>query len=78
MVFLRDHLSPRYSEIAKPLRDNLAEPQKARRDGKKKGKAKFRPLGNATPDDPTKWPDWWQQDQEDSFNACENMVCACH
>ena len=39
MVFLRDHFSLLYSEIAKPLRDILSELHKETKEGNKKGKA---------------------------------------
>ena len=72
MVFLRDHLSPRYSEIAKPLRDVLAILHEERREGKKKGKAKFRPLGPPAPDDNWAW--FWGEAQEESFQALKRLA----
>ena len=49
-VFIREHLSPRYSHVAKPLRDLLSKLQEDRKSGRKRGKAKFRPVGPAAPD----------------------------
>ena len=75
MVFLRDHLSPRYSEIAKPLRDVLKKLQADRKAGKKKGgKAKFKPLGPAAPDD--NWAPFWTTAQEESFKAFKRLTVA--
>ena len=72
MVFLRDHLSPRYSQIAKPLRDVLAKLQADRKAGIKKGKAKFRPLGPAARD--TAWAPFWTESQEESFKALKRLA----
>ena len=72
MVFLRDHLSPRYSEIAKPLRDILAELHKERKAGKKRGKAKFRPLGSAAPGNP--WAPFWDNPHEESFESLKRLA----
>ena len=50
-VFIREHLSPRYSEIAKPLRDLLSQLQEGRKSGRKRSRAKFTPTAPAAPDD---------------------------
>ena len=74
MVFLRDHLSPRCSEIAKPLRDVLKQLQADRKAGKKKGKAKYRPLGRAAPDE--NWAPFWTDACEEAFLALKRLAIA--
>jgi len=74
MVFLRDHLSPRYSEIAKPLRDVLKQLQADRKAGKKRGKAKYRPLGRAAPDG--NWAPFWTNECEEAFLALKRLAIA--
>ena len=71
-VFIREHLSPRYSQISKPLRDSLKTLQEKRRSGQKKGKARYLPLGR-TADDQT-WPDFWDQSCEESFQCLKQLA----
>ena len=71
-VFIREHLSPRYSEISKPLRDCLKTLQDNRRSGKTRGKAKFLPPSRASVDDA--WPYFWSQSCEESFEALKRLV----
>ena len=71
-VYIRQHLSPRYSEVSKPLRDALAQLHEERKHGIKRGKGKFRPLGPPAPDD--KWANFWNEDCEEAFKALKKMV----
>ena len=71
-VFIRDHLSPRYSNVTRPLREALKELQERRRSGKKQPKGKYCPLGAPAPDDD--WPSWWTQECENAFLAVKDMV----
>ena len=73
-MFIREHLSPRYLHIAKPLRELLTQLQEERKAGLKKGKAKFMPLGPAAPDN--NWALFWQEEHENAFNLLKNMA-AC-
>ena len=59
-VFIRERLSPRYSEIAKPLRDLLATLQDKRRQKIIKGKAKYLPPGRQPADG--SWPHFWHEE----------------
>ena len=72
-VFIREHLSPRYSEVAKPLRDCQAALHEARSQGKNRGgKAKFTPTAPGAPDD--SWAPFWNEACERAFNQIKLMV----
>ena len=71
-MFIREHLSPRYSHIAKPLRDVLAQLQADRKAGLKKGRARFTPTGPAAPDH--KWAAFWNQECEEAFEALKRLT----
>ena len=60
MVFIRDHLSPRFSAISKPLRDSLKDMQEARRDKKKAGYKK--------PQVSVK-EGWWTEEMQQAFDS---------
>jgi len=71
-VFLREHLSPRYSSISKPLRDILTELQTKRRNKEVRGKAKFLPPSKAKEGDA--WPPFWSEEAEESFTSLKHLV----
>ena len=71
-VFIREHLSPRYSQISKPLRDALAVLQQKRKDKMVRGKARYLPPSKPPPNGA--WPDWWTQELEDAFIALKQLV----
>ena len=73
-VFIREHLSPRYSELSKPLRDLLTDLQQSRRDNTYKGKSKFLPPSSAPADGA--WPIFWKDVHEESFTALKDCVRA--
>ena len=72
-VFIREHLSPRYSQVSKPLRDALTTLQQKRKSGEVKGKAKFLPPSKARPEG-AEWPTFWTKECEESFVALKSMV----
>ena len=71
-VFIREHLSPRYAEISKPLRDCLAQLHQDRASGKNKGKARYRPLGAPAPDN--KWAPFWTVECEAAFVSLKKLA----
>ena len=66
-VFIREHLSQKYSHVSKPLRELLTKLQEDRRNGKKKGRAKFTPTGPAAPDHA--WAPFWNQEAAHVFQS---------
>jgi hypothetical protein len=66
-VFIREHLSPRYSEVAKPLRDLLTVLQESRRNKTRTVKARYLPPGKAPADG--SWPDFWLEEHEQCFHT---------
>ena len=66
------HLSPKDSHVAKPLRELLTKLQEDRRNGKKKGRAKFTPIGPAAPDHA--WAPFWNQEAETAFQSLKQMA----
>ena len=73
MVFIREHLTPRYSEIAKPLRDAMLEMQQKRAASPRKSKAKYLPKPKPT-DPGAPWPSFWSQECEDAFLALKRAA----
>ncbi|CAE8623312.1 unnamed protein product, partial [Polarella glacialis] len=72
--FIRQHLSPRYSEVSKPLRDALSELHAARAAGKHRaGKSA---VGPPLADDPQCWPSWWTNECEAAFIEIRKMVAS--
>ena len=71
-VFIREHLSPRYSEIAKPLRDLLSQLQEDRKSGRKRSRAKFTPTAPAAPDN--NWATFWKEPHEEAFKKLKTLV----
>ena len=71
-VFIRQHLSPRYSEVSKPLRDCLTELQQRRRDGKRTMKAKYHP--HSENEGGNSWPTFWDAACEEAFKQLKNMA----
>jgi len=71
-VFIREHLSPRYAQISKPLRDTLAGLHEARKNKTHNRKAKYQPP--AKPPADGSWPSFWNTDCEESFDTLKKMV----
>ena len=70
--YIRQFLSPKFSELAKPLRDCLSELHASRSQGKyRKGPRKVAPapalLNNA-------WPDFWNQEAESAFIQIKKLA----
>ena len=64
--YIRQFITPKFSELAKPLRDCLADLHAARSQGKsRKGPRKMPP---APPLPGDAWPSFWSQEAETSFN----------
>ena len=73
MVFIREHLTPRFSEVAKPLRDAMHEMQQKRAANPGRSKSKYLPKPKAgDPSDP--WPSFWSQECEDAFLALKRAA----
>ncbi|CAE8641381.1 unnamed protein product [Polarella glacialis] len=69
--FIRQHLSPRFSEVSKPLRDTLSELHEKRSKGLiKKGSAKYQPPAAVT----AEAPEWWGDEQREAFETVKQMV----
>ena len=68
---MREHLSPRYSQISKPLRDDLTTLQEKRRAGQVKGKARFLPNRSHTNDS---WPTFWSDECQTSFTTLKHLA----
>jgi hypothetical protein len=70
MGYYRHHLTPKFSELAAPLRDILAElhQKRAAGKGKKQGRRKVPPAPGLTLDKST-WPDWWTDGGEHAFQT---------
>jgi hypothetical protein len=73
--FMRQHLSPRFSEVSKPLRDSMHELHVKRSLGlgKRTGPRGAGPSEGKS-DDATTWPAWWTSACEASFQAVKRMV----
>lgn len=70
MGLLRQHLTPKFSEVAQPVRETLSVLHAQRSaGGPKKGRVK-RPLAPAAGDNPADWPDWRGEPQE---KACSEL-----
>ncbi len=71
MVFIREHLSPRFSHIAKPLRDLCKELQLSRKAGHK---TRRKQKGREKPEELAEWPDFWHQEHEDAFQMLTQLA----
>ena len=71
-VFIREDLSPRYSQVSKPLRDVLTILQGERKAGRRKCKARYLPNSSA-PEDGS-WPWFWNPDCEAAFKTLKQLV----
>ena len=75
-VFIREHLSPQYSQLSKPLRDVLVTLQENRRKGYKSRAQPVKP----PPDDgkvesgEVAWPSFWSEACEQAFNTLKRLV----
>ena len=70
--YIRQFLSPEFSEIAKPLRDCLSDLHAARSTGKYRKGAKKQPPAPPLPNDT--WPEFWSQEAEDSFVELKRLA----
>ena len=73
-VFLRPHLSPRYSEVTKPLRDALKDLHARRAAGLAKKGPRKQPPSAPLSEDQSTWPEWWNPDCEEAFKLTKQMV----
>ena len=71
MVFIREHLSPQFSHIAKPLRDLLKDLQASRKAGRK---TKKRFAGAERQESPEEWPEFWNQEAETAFTRLKELA----
>ena len=70
--FIREHLTPRFSEVAKPLRDAVLDMQQKRAVSGRKSKSKYMPKPKPVAED-SPWPSFWSQECEDSFLALKRI-----
>ena len=71
IVFIGHHITPCLSELVYPLRVELKKLAKMRKEGKVRGKAKYKPVGDQ---EKTGRPSWWT----DALNATfEKVKQAC-
>ena len=71
--YIRQHLSPRFSELAKPLRDLLVDLHEARSQGR--SKKAFRGSKPAPPLADDKWPSFWTAEAEEAFITLKRIAC---
>jgi len=72
--YIRQHLSPKFSELAKPLRDLLHDLHVLR--GKGKVQKGFRRSPPRPPLANDKWPDFWTEEAEEAFNKLKELAVA--
>ena len=70
--YIRQHLTPKFSDISKPLREVLTELQESR----SKGLVKTRKVPKGTPPAEAKGddPPWWGEEQKNSFDSIKKAV----
>ena len=77
LSFFRTHVSPKFSEIAKPLRDCMSELHEKRAQGKYRkvvrGGDPHVTNRHGTSD---QWPAFWNQECEDSFNTLRDLAAS--
>ena len=71
MTFIRQHLSPQYSTVAKPLRDLLKPLHEKRASGQKCVKSRYLPKPR---DHGDAWAEFWSEEAEDAFLRLKNMT----
>ena len=75
LSFFRSHVSPKFSDISKPLRDAMSELHERRAMGTYKKRVRGGdPHIKNLKGDAEGWPEFWSQECEDSFNTLRQLA----